>query len=100
MDRFIVTFAKVTLHKQDGVLLNGVFFGGAGSTQEEADQIAKDCVNTIRGGTIMPKTIEVNDNEKLIDALYEVHDDFEQLISEMAETQKTYQRAIVLKKKK
>jgi hypothetical protein len=82
MSGWIVTYAKITIDKDDGISLLGVYFGGVAGDSDEADNIAKECVNTIRGGTIIPKIIMSN-NANIIDALYAAEDKFEDMTSKM-----------------
>ena len=82
---WIVAYAKISIDKEDGIALQGVYFGGIGETHDEAESIARECVNTIKGGTVLPRILMITDSYKIIDALYDVHDRFESLTNKMRE---------------
>jgi hypothetical protein len=86
MERYAVAYAKITTNK-DGINLQGVYFGGVGNTIEEANQVAKDCVNRIRGGTILSKVIELDGQNTLLDALMDASDKFEAITLQMQEAE-------------
>lgn len=86
--QFLVLYARITIDKNDGILLNGVYFGGVG-LKEEAEAIATDCVNIMRGGTILPKVVPIPDDVDFIELIYDVIDMFTDLVRNMIETQKT-----------
>ena len=92
MEKFIVAYAKITTDK-DGISLQGVYFGGLGETLEEAEEIARDCVNRIRGGTVLPRVLKIEDKGKVLDALYEATDRFEQTTVSMQEADKIISRS-------
>lgn len=83
MERWVVAYAKILIDKESGVLLQGVYFGGLGNDHSEAEMIARECVNTIKGGTILPRVYRITTEYSLIDALYEAADKFEQMTIEM-----------------
>lgn len=85
-EKHMVAYAKVVVDKEEGIVLSGVFFGGIGDTKEEAELIAKECVNTIRGGTIIPRVVKLDRDGLVIDSLYDVTEKFERIISQMVET--------------
>ncbi len=85
-DKFMVAYAKVTVDKDEGISLAGVFFGGIGDTHQEAEGIARECVNTIRGGTILPRVIKLERDGQVIDALYDATEKFERVTQSMVET--------------
>lgn len=86
MEKYVVAYAKITTNK-DGINLQGVYFGGVGATIDEANQVAKDCVNRIRGGTILSKVIEVEGRNMLLDALMDASDKFESITLQMQEAE-------------
>jgi len=94
MEKYLVAYAKVGIDKDDGVSLQGVFFGGVGDTIEEANNIARDCVNTIRGGTIMPKVLKIEQEYQLIDLMLDAADKFERVVELMVETENIINRNI------
>jgi hypothetical protein len=86
MEKYAVAYAKITTNK-DGINLQGVYFGGVGQSLQEANQVAKDCVNRIRGGTILSKVIELNGRNALLDALMDASDKFEAITLQMQEAE-------------
>jgi hypothetical protein len=99
MEKYIVAYAKVTMDKKEGITLQGVYFGGAGETPEQAEAIARECVDTTRGGTILPKIVQVDRQERLIDAMYEAADAFEKLTTQMVEADNIIKRTQDRKKR-
>ena len=91
-DKYMVAYAKITVDKDDGIALAGVFFGGIGDTHQEAEGIARECVNTIRGGTILPKVVKLDRDGQVIDALYEATEKFERVTQNMIETDEIVNR--------
>ena len=84
-NKYVVAFARISVDKQDGIIMHGVFFGGIGDTFIEATQIARECVNNIRGGAIIPKILQMSNDENIIDVLYNAADKFEQITKNMLE---------------
>lgn len=89
----------MTIDKVEGIQLQGVYFGGVEESEENAESTAKDCVNTIKGGTIMPKIVQVGGPGQLLDAMFEAADSFEKLVEEMSEAESVIKRAQERKKK-
>ena len=85
MCKYVVTYAKVLLDKEQGVQLVGTFLGGVCDTPKDADQVARECVNTIKGGTIMPKILSMRGKGLLIDVMYTATDHFESMVVKMQE---------------
>lgn len=83
-DKYMVAYAKFNVDKDQGIILGGVFFGGVGESLGEAESIARDCVNTVRG-TVMPKLIKLESDGQIIDALYDATEKFEKMASDMLE---------------
>lgn len=84
-DGYIVAYARISIDKTDGVILQGVYFGGFGFTQDEAEQLAKDCVNTVKGKTVVPKIMQLTSTYNIIDAMYDACDRFESMVEKMRE---------------
>jgi len=84
--KYVVAYAKIVTDKNTGISLAGVFYGGMGETVNEADQIARDCVNTTRGGTILPKIVPIEGSGQLLDAMFDATDKFEEVTSHMVES--------------
>lgn len=82
MDKWIVTYARITIDKEHGIVLNGVYFGGLVGNNDEAELVAKECVNTIKGGTILPKIIRLT-SECIIDALLDAETKFIEMANRM-----------------
>jgi len=87
MDKYLVAYAKITTNKND-INLQGVYFGGMGDTIEEANNIAKDCVNQVNGGTILPKVVKLTEENILLDTLMDISDKFEAVTLQMQEANK------------
>lgn len=98
--KYVVAYAKITETKDDGINLNGVFFGGLGATQEKADQVARSCVNNTKGGTIIPKIVPIDGPEQVIRALDDATDSFERITDQMIEANKTIVRTQAIKRGK
>lgn len=81
---YVIVYAKMTISKSI-VKLDGVYFGGICDDEEESSQIARDCVNNIRGGAIMPKVIEISDDYNVLDAMLDATDKFEYIARQMIE---------------
>lgn len=96
---YIVAYAKFVECKENGSELNGVFFGGIGDTYQDAESIAKECVNSARGGYILPKIVELTGPHQVIEALYDVEEQFERLQRQMVECHTTISRTNSRKKK-
>ncbi len=84
-ERFMVAYAKISIDKDTGIEFQGVYFGGLGSTTEEADTIARECINSIKGGTVLPKVCKIGEGETVIDAMYDAAERFEKMMEKMKE---------------
>lgn len=80
---FVVFYAKAVDDKQEGIYISDIYFGGVGETMVEATKVAKDCVNTIKGGTILPKISELVGDCQLIPVMKSVIAKFRKLEREM-----------------
>ena len=94
MVTYLVAFARIQSDKDSDIALQGVYFGGVGETSEEAERIARECVNTIKGGTILPKIIQLTDTNSVIDGLLDAMEKFEQVAAYMVEADNTYKRSM------
>lgn len=90
--RYVVAFARITT-EENSPELQGVYFGGVAHTIQEAEQIAKECVNTAKGYLIQPRIMPLEGAGKLIDALYEAADEFEKRVKRMVEANETISKA-------
>ncbi len=91
-DKFMVAYAKIVVDKDNRIALAGVFFGGIGDTANEAENIARECVNTIRGGTIIPRVVKLERDGQVIDALYDATEKFERVTQNMIESDQIINR--------
>lgn len=85
---YLVAYAKFTQDKENGVQLQGVFFADVAESEEAAQQVAKYCVNTVKGGTILAKVTKIEESLQVLEALYDMTDQFEKLLSQMKETER------------
>ena len=85
MEWYVVAYAKITEDKRKGISLHGVYFGGIGDTLEDAEQIARKCVNEMRGGTIIPKVLKIRGSYQVISAMNEAFDRFCDIADQMIE---------------
>lgn len=92
VEQFMVAYAKIVVDKEDGITLQGVYFGGIGDTLTEAEQIARECVNSIRGGTVLPRVVKLDGECQVIDALYEATERFERITENMVESEQILNR--------
>lgn len=79
---FFIVYARIIDDKHAGVKLGGVYFGGTAETFQEAEEIAKDCVNTIKGGTVIPKIYDSH-NKRLLPIMLEAQEKFQKLEEQM-----------------
>lgn len=91
MTKYVVAYAKITTDKS-GVKLQGVYFGGVGDSLNEANELASECVNKVKGGAILPKVYPINSRENLVDILYNASNKFEQITYHMQEAEKIVSR--------
>ena len=62
------------------------------TAQEDAEQIARKCVNEIRGGTVIPKVLKLQGCYKVIDAMHEAFDRFCDIADQMIEADEIISR--------
>lgn len=94
MNDYAVAYAKISVDKVTGIEFHGVYFGGIGHTPEEAEGIAKECVNNIKGGTILPRVYRLSNDSTLIDVMYEAADKFEDMVKKMKEADDIINKAM------
>jgi hypothetical protein len=82
---YLVTFAKVSIDKVDGIELLGTYFGGLSPDEAEAEQMAHDCVNQSKGGTILPAISILKTPEDLLEMIDVAHTRFEAKTRQMRE---------------
>ena len=83
---------RITEDKRKGISLQGVYFGGIGKTLEDAEQIARKCVNEIRGGTVIPKVLKLQGRHEVIDAMHEAFSRFCDIADQMIEADEIISR--------
>lgn len=84
-DVYCISFAKISLDKEDGVELIGVFFGGISSTEQDAERIASECVNSTKGCTVIPSILPLKEDHTILDIMDEAYERFEKKIIQMQE---------------
>lgn len=99
--RYIVAYAKIVDSKEDGIVLNGVYYGGMGETLEEAEALAKECINNSKSGVaIIPKVMPLESSNCVVTALYNASDAFEKMTNQMIDAKSTIDRSQSIKKRK
>lgn len=71
--------------ENDSVKLEGVYFGGFRHAKEDADEVAKACTNTIKGGTIIPRLFK-SERPGLQEVMDEATDHFLDIETKMVES--------------
>lgn len=92
--KFVVAYAKVSIDKEDGIELQGVYFGGIADAEAEADIIATECVNQIKGGTVLPAILQLHEPQDLLDLLDHAHTRFEAKTAQMREANDILTRSV------
>lgn len=90
VEKYVVAYAKISTVK--GISLQGVYFGGIGGTIEEANSMARECVNRVRGGTVMPRVVRIDSKHQVLDALYDATERFEAQTQQMQEAERIISR--------
>lgn len=91
--QIVVAYAKVVEDKEDGIYVQGVFFGGIATTKEEAEQLARDCVNSVKGGTILPRLIHApGEKANVLAAMDVAAARFHQIERQMFDAEEIYER--------
>ena len=79
MQKLAVMYGKAVDDKEIGIYLEDVYFGGIATTPEEADVLARECVNNIRGGTAIIKIIPVNGKNALLELFDDAKSRFDKI---------------------
>ena len=87
MDSLVVLYAKAVDDKDNGIYLEGIYFGGVACDQLCANGIAKECVNNVRGGTAIVRIMQISARNTLLGVFQEARARFEKLEREMIETE-------------
>lgn len=91
-NKWIIAYAKVILNKETGIITHSVYFGGISHTEEKANEAARECINTIKGGTIIPKIFRIAESTTIVDALYDAEEKFEMIVKRMQEANSIIKR--------
>jgi hypothetical protein len=82
----VVIYGKAIDDKELGIYIDDVFFGGVAKDQEEADQLAKICVNCTVGGIAITRIIPIGE-KNLHEIFREAKIRFDKIEREMVETE-------------
>ncbi len=87
MIEYLITYAKYTNDKQEGMMFNDVYFAGIEQTKEAAEVLGRECVNTVKGGTVIVKINKVTKPYSILEVMYDIIDQQEKFANELAEAQ-------------
>ena len=87
MSKLAVMYGKAIDDKELGIYIEGVYFGGIANNDVEANGIARNCVNNIRGGTAIVKIIPITGRNRLLDLFCDAKTRFDKVEREMVETE-------------
>lgn len=91
---YVVVYAKIVDDRDGlGALMTGVFVGGVAPTEEEATGIATDCTDTIQGGLVIPRVMEIRNNMR------DTIDDAMKIFNRMADDMYEVENAITRSRK-
>lgn len=80
---YLVAYIKIADNKRDGIEVSDIYFGGIGTTEQDADILAQKCIEMEQGGIVVPKCIDIENDIKnglktmikhfdhIIDGIYE-----------------------------
>jgi hypothetical protein len=83
-----IIYARLNINKGD-LDLHGIYFGGLAKTPTEADQLARNCVNSTKTHMIIPKVMDITDGDNLIDVMYDAAEKFDKMFNHMKEASET-----------
>lgn len=86
-DNFAVFYGRFVEDKEDGIYLDGIYFGGVGRDNNDAEKLAKECVQTIRGGVVIPKIFPIKSEMRLIDLTADAQNKFYKLEKDMIDVE-------------
>jgi len=89
-----VMYGKAIDDKELGIYIEDVYFGGVAEDDMEADEIARDCVNGIRGGTAIIKVIPIVGSNTLVELFEDARARFDKVEREMVETEQMLENNI------
>tara|TARA_R110000751_G_scaffold50766_7_gene111928 strand:- start:563 stop:865 length:303 start_codon:yes stop_codon:yes gene_type:complete len=84
---YVVAYVKIVDNKRDGIKMQGVYFGGVGDTLEAAEEIAKKCVNEVRGGTVIPKVFPLENKLRVVETMHDAEHKFDQIAESMMQAE-------------
>jgi hypothetical protein len=90
---WVTTYGKIVISKDEGIMLEGVYYGGSSNDKTGAEELARNCVNTIKGATIMPRIAEVTEPNQLIGLLLDCADWMEKTVQSMKEADAVISKA-------
>lgn len=82
---WVVIYAKISTDKDNGIKLQGTYFGGQALSFLFAENLARECVNSIKGGTIIPKIFKLDSDNDLVEIMYTATEKFEKEVERMIE---------------
>lgn len=83
---YVVVYGRFVDDKQEGVYLDGVYFGGVAPDQESANAIASSCVNGAKRGTSFPKILPFRPGS-FVELLDEAAEKFAKMEASMIEAE-------------
>lgn len=92
VEQYMVVYAKILNKEPDGIALHDVYFGGIADSMSSAEIIARDCVNTAKGGIIIPKIMQITEENQIIDLMMEVSRKFLTVTQSMIESDRTIKK--------
>lgn len=82
---WVVVYAKISTDKDNGIKLQGTYFGGQALSFAQAEVLARECVNSIKGGTIIPKIYPLGSDNDLVEVMFTATEKFEKEVDRMIE---------------
>ena len=86
-NNFAVFYGKFVEDKEEGIYLDGIYFGGVGQSNNDAEVLAKQCVQSIRGGVVIPKIFPIKSEMRLIDLTIDAQNKFYKLEKDMIDVE-------------
>jgi hypothetical protein len=91
-DQFLVAYAKIIDDKEDGIYMQDVYYGGVATNAKDAEQIARDCTSSGKGGIIIPKIFKMLEGDSILGALQTASARFRTIESQMINAEEVYDR--------
>ena len=85
----VVIYGKAVDDKELGIYIDGIYFGGVANTKNEADKIARQCINNTHGGVAIIKILTLTEGGSLLTVFNEAVHRFAKIEREMVETELT-----------